>query len=282
MLLTAGALLLMIVPAAAMIYASEKRMKYFHRLAVGIGAHIAVLLIGVTAVYAGLKIDLVETLTASMREGMNLLPGGSVTVVLEQFKMYGLLTEESLAELNGGFVTAGDISKVLDQGFDSLTYLPKQGMLAALLSSGMLSGLLATAITSRIRLNCGCQTAAEHVMIERWRMPPSVVGMMAAGAAAGFVMNYSGVDGSESVAMVCMLLTTELLIVQGITALLRRFREVQAGKVIRNLLIAGSILTAPGFLEIVGLLSLLIGSEGVITKWMKKRIEERESEDDEE
>ena len=56
-LMTAGAVLLMIAPAAAMIYATEKRMKFFHRLAVGIGAHIAALMIAVTVLYAGLKID---------------------------------------------------------------------------------------------------------------------------------------------------------------------------------------------------------------------------------
>ena len=282
MLLTAGALLLMIAPAAAMIYATEKRMKFFHRLAVGIGAHIAALLIGVTVVYAGLKIDLVETLTASMRAGMDLLPAGSVTVVLEQFNMYGLLTEESLAEISSGFVTNGDIAKVLDQGFDNLTYMLKQVMLAAVLSSGLISGMLITAVTSRIRRDCGYQTADEHVMVDYWRMPPSVVGMLAAGTAAGYIMQLSGVSGSESLTMVFMVLTMELLVVQGIAAISRGFREVNASAVSRLGLIAASLLLMPSFLEMVGIFSLLMGREGVIRKWMKKRIEQRESEDDEE
>ena len=237
---------------------------------------------GVTVVYTVLNIDLVETLTGMMREYMNQLPNGSVTLILQQFEMYGLLTEESLTELSSGILTTGDIAKVLDQGFETLTYLLKQVMLAAILSSGMISGMVMTVLTSRIRRSCGYQTADQHVPIDCWRMPPSVVGMMAAGVAAGYVMQLSGVSGSESVTMVCMLLTTELMIVQGIAAISRRFNEVKAGAAARIGLIAASLLLMPSFLEIVGLLSLLIGSEGVITKWMKKRIEQRESEDDEE
>lgn len=282
LLLTAGALLLMIAPAAAMIYASEKRMKFFHRLAVGIGVQTAALLLGVTVVYVVLKIDLIEMLTATMREGMNMLPGGSVMVVLEQFKMYGLLTEESLAELSGGILTAGDITKVLDQGFEMLTYMLKQVMLAAVLSSGLISGMLMTMLTSRIRRNCGYQTAAEHVMVDHWHMPPSVVGMLAAGAAAGYFMQFSGVSGSEAVTMVFTVLTMELLVVQGIAAISRGFREVNASALSRLGLIAASLLMMPSFLEMVGIFSLLMGREGVIRKWMKKRIEQRESEDDEE
>lgn len=281
-LLALGTLLVMIVPAAAVIYAMEKRMKFFQRLAVGAAVQTAALLLCMTVLYAGLKIDLADVITGGMREAMNSLPSGSVMLFLEQLSMYGLLTEESLAELSGGILTAADIAKVLDQAMDTINYYLKQTITAFILSSGLLSGLAAVSLSSRIRRDCVNQPPVEHILLDYWRVPPRFAGMAALGAITGYVMQMMSVSGSESVTMVFIILLSEMLSIQGAAAISRRLREVHAGVIARLGLIIASLLLMPSFLEMIGVFSLLMGSEGIITKWMKKRIEQRESEDDEE
>ncbi len=280
-LMLVGTLLILLAPAAAVIYATEKRMKFFTRLTIAIAAQTAVLLIAMAVIYAGMKIDLVDQMIAATRESMDYLPAGSVSVVLQQFAMSGILTEESIAELSGGILTTGDISRVLDQAFEAISYTLKQLLPALILSSGLLSGIAMTSLSSRICKNCDRKPPVDHVLIDHWRVPPSTVGMLIVGSISGMIMQYSGVVGSEAVTMVFTLLAMELLIIQGIAAISRRFREVHASTLSRLGLITASLVFMPSFLEIMGILSLLFGSRGVITMWMKKRMEQKESEDDE-
>ncbi len=277
----AGGLLVFVVPAAAVIYSMEKRMKFFDRLTVAISAQTAALLLAMVFIYMVMKVDLVDQLVSTTRESMGYMTSGSVSVVLQQFAMNGILTEESIAELSGGILTAGDIERVLDQAFDAINYTLKQMLPALILSSGLLSGIAMTSLSSRICLNCHRKPPVDHVMVDHWRVPPRAVGMMIVGAISGMIMQYAGVAGSEAVTMVFMLLSMELLIIQGVAAILRRFREVNASAISRIGLIVLSLVLMPSFLEIIGVLSLLMGSRGIITTWMKKRMEQKESEDDE-
>ncbi len=281
-LMAAGTLLVSVFPAAVVIYTMEKQMKFFHRLAFGAAAQMGALLVCMLVIYLGLKVDLADALTGGIRETLNMLPAGSVTLFLEQLNMYGMLTEESIAELEGGIVTAADVSMVLDQAMDTMNYYFKQVITALVLSSGLLSGLAAVSLSSRIRRDCRTQPLVDHVMLDYWRVPPRFAGMALLGVVTGYVMQMMSMNGSESVTVIFVILLSEMLTIQGAAAISRRFRDVGAGVIARIGLIAASLVLMPSFLEMVGVFSLLMGSEGVITKWMKKRIEQRESEDDEE
>ena len=87
-----------------------------------------------------------------------------------------------------------------------------------------------------------------------------------------------------AVMVVFSLLASYLCIIQGMAAITRRFREVGAGKGARIGLIGASLVFAPTFLQYAGIASALFGRKGVVSTWMRKKMEEieKDREDDDE
>ncbi len=279
MLAALGALIVLVVPGLASVYMAEKKLPFFRRLLSAVGIQTAALLGCAAYISAGLNIDLVEAIISFFRTTVELSPVSMRMEMLQYFSVYGMLTEESIEALTTGIVTNSDMTRVFDQVFDQMTYVFRQMMLGMLMFSGMMSGILMTSLSSRIPYSRGDEDAAPHVPLHEWHLPSHLVGGMAVCYLAGFVLQLMKVDEALAVTAVVNLLSGTLLIIQGMAAILRRFREVGAGKVARVCLIGGSLLFANTFLQIAGILSALFGRKGAISGWMRRRAEEMENDD---
>jgi len=271
-----------VLPAAAGIIALEKRLPFFQRMAITIGAQTAALLGFACLVYLGLKVDMVDALTGMLRSSIEMMPDETLGSYLNLFAMYGILNEESIKELTEGIVLRSDIKKVLDQAFDLINYQFRLLMPALLLNSGLISGMMITAFPSRICTKRGDEPDVGHVPMTDWFLPSRVVGGIAVCLLTGFALQYMKVEGAMAVTTVFTTLCATLCIVQGIAAINRRFRDTGAPKGVRVGLTVAGLLFAMGFLEIVGALSALFGRNGFFSAWMRKKMEENRKDDDEE
>ena len=297
-----GALLVLVLPAVAVIFVTGKKLPFAQRMAAGIGAQSAALLLGAGIISLS-GIDVVNALLGVMR-GMvdKILPPDMAVSVLQMFGTVGLLTKETIADVNTlieqfsridpvqlytmGYTLSAEqmqmLSGALDQAFEHFNYYLHQIMPAMLLHGGLLTGVVMTTFSGWIIKRRDAESDLEHVSVETWQVPRQALGMLLTGLIAGLVMQYMETDSALAVTTVFSMLLTDLLMIQGLAALLRLFAKAGASRGFKIGVLIGVMLLAASVLETVGAMSALLGSEGVISKWMRKRMEEYRKEDDDE
>ena len=298
-----GALLVLVLPAAAAITAIEKKLPFAQRMSAGIASQIGALLLAAGVIYLGAGVDLVDALTKLLRGVVDtVLPPDMAISVLQIFSTAGLLTKETIADVNKllqqfeqvdpmqlymmGYSLSAEqmqlLTGALDQAFESLTYYLRQIMPAILLHSGLITGVVMTTLSGFIMKRRDAECALDHKSVSTWQVPRQPMGMMLVGLITGIAMQYAGADQALAVTTVFSMLLTALLTIQGIAALLRLFERAGVGKGMKiGMPIMLFIFAAP-LLETAGAMSALVGSHGVISLWMKKRMEESRKEDDDE
>ena len=271
-----GAALALVAPGVASIVLMEKRVSFFKRMACAVGAQTAALLGCIAVIYLGMGIDLVDALTGMMRTSVEYMPQEMIQSFLEMYYYSGMMTEESVQELTGGILLRADVMKIFDQIFELTNYQLKQIMPALLLNSGLISGVLMTALPSLIARKRGFSPEVPHTPVHEWFLPARAVGGLTVCMITGFALNLMNIEGAVGVVIVFSQIVSTLCILQGIAAITRRFRDAGAGKVARIGLIAAALLFASQFLEMAGMFSALFGRKGAISGWMRNRMKEME------
>ncbi len=303
MLCALGALLILVLPAAAAITAIEKKLPFAQRMAVGIAAQSGALLLGAGAIYLVAGVDLVNALAGVLRGIVDtVLPPDLAVSVLQIFSTAGLLTKETVSNLNVlleqfervdpaqlymmGYTLSAEqmqlLTGALDQAFEYFAYYLRQILPAMLLHSGLLTGVVMTTLSGFIMKRRDAECTLEHKSVATWQVPRQPMGMMLVGLISGIAMQYAGMDQALAVTSVFSMLLTALLTIQGLAALLRLFERAGVGRGFKIGMPIAMVIFASSVLEMAGVMSALFGSHGVISLWMKKRMEESRKEDDEE
>ena len=272
-----AALIVLVVPGLVSVCMMKKRLPFFRRMQAAVGIQIAALLGCAAFISLGLKIDLVDAMIGFFRQTVELTPPDMRMYLLENFAMTGMLNQESIEALTTGIVTVSDMNRAFEQAFDQMGYFFRQIMMALMLFSGTLTGILMTSLSSRIPARRGDEDAPPHVPLHDWFLPSHAVSGIAVCYVSGFVLQWMNLDQAMAVTAVINAISMVLLIIQGMAAILRRFNEVHTGKVARVLLIGGALLFASTFLQLAGIMSALFGRKGAISGWMRRRAEEMEN-----
>lgn len=280
----AAAFAVLVLPAGAAVWMLEKRMPFFRRMAVQIAAQTAALLLFMMVIYLGFKLDLVDMITAWIAETIRFMPAELLTAMIQNFAMSGMLTQESIEAITTGFITWADVQQVFDQALDTMNYQMKMSMPTMVLTSGLLTGLLTTSLPSWICARRGDEPQVDHRPVYTWRLPAKVVAGILVCSLTGIALQLMEVSGSQGVTVVFSSLGSTLFMIQGIAALHRRFRENGLRPGPRRALVVLVALFASQLLSIIGTASALFGRKGLVTGWMRKRMEEKEQrkEDDDE
>lgn len=276
-----AAAVVLILPGAAVVVMMNRRVPFFRRMLIAIGAQIAAILAFICVIYLGYRIDLVDTLTAWLRKAAETMPADMLTVILNNFAINGLLTQESIEELTGGIVTYADVMQVLDQAFEYMNYQMKYTLPAMLINSGLLSGVLMTALPAHVCARRGDDIGAEYVPVTNWFMPSRVLGGAAVCIVTSIALQLMKIDGAVAATTVISTLCGSIFLIQGVAALTRRMKESGSGRGARTALIVLAVLFASRFVEFAGICSALIGRKGVITNKMRQKMEERRKDEDE-
>lgn len=271
-----GAALVLVMPGIVSIILMERHMPFFRRMAIAVGAQLAALLSCVAFVYLGMGVDLVDALTGMMRSSIEYMPQEAIEYFLNMYYYSGMLTEESVKELTSGILLRSDVMNIFDQVFELTNYQLKQVMPAMLINSGLVSGVLMTALPGLIARKRGFAAETAYTPVHDWFLPSRAVGGLTVCMVTGFVLNLMKIEGAGGVLIVFSQIVSTLCIIQGIAAITRRFRLVGAGKAARIGLVIAALLFASQFLEMVGMLSALFGRKGAVSGWMRSRMKEME------
>lgn len=281
-LLAAGGLVVLVVPALVSCILLERRTPFFRRMVISVLTQTAAILVCLCVVYLGFRIDLVDAMVDLLSATVSWMPEEALVMLLQNFAATGILNEEAIELLSGGFVSGEQLTEIFQQAFDTMRYLYKQTMPAMILNSGLLSGVLMTTIPGLICARRGDEPKVDYVPMSGWFLPSRAVSGIAVCMLTSFVLQLMKVSGAEAVTMVISTVSGTMLVMQGIAALSRGLRQNGMRRGGRIAMIVAGLAFAYTFVEIVGGMSALFGRKGAVSCWMRKRMEEKRKEDDEE
>lgn len=275
-----AAFVVLALPAGAGIWMLHKRLPFSKRMAIQIAVQTAALLAFMMVIYLGFRVDLVDMITSWIMGTVKYMPAELLTAMIQNFAMSGMLTQESIEAVTSGIVTWADIQEVFTQALDAMNYQMKMTMPALLLTSGLLTGIFTTLIPSYVCSRRGDEPQVDHRPVRTWHLPAQVVSGVLVCSVTGIVLQLMEVSGSQGVTIVFTSLGSTLFMIQGVAALNRRFRENNLRPGPRKALIVAIVLFASNLLSMIGAASAIFGRKGLVTGWMRKKMEERKEDED--
>lgn len=278
-LAAAGAVIL-VLPACVACVTLKKNLPFFRRMMISVLTQTAALLACLCVVYLGYKIDLVDALVDLLGTTIRWMPDEALMMLLQNLSMSGMLNQEAIDLLSGGFVTGEQLTVIFSQAFDTMRYMYKQTMPAMVLNSGLLTGVLMTTVPGLI-----CRKRGDNIEYRpmcEWFLPSRAITGLTVCMITSYVLQWQKVSGAEAVTMVIGTVGGTMLVMQGVGSLSRSLRRNGMRRGGRIAMITAGLVFAYTFVEIVGAMSALFGSRGTFSGWMRKKMEEQRKEDDEE
>ncbi len=185
--------------------------------------------------------------------------------------------ESSSAVLAGSF-TAQEGLQLLHDIFDRTGEALRLGLPAMLVSSGIITGILAALLPGRVCARRGDDL--EYVPVSGWFLPAQLaVGLLVALATA-LILQGAGVNGSESVLPAVLTGGEVIFAVAGAAAMSRQFKKNGRPPVFRAVIIILALALVSRLMALIGIYSALFGQKGLISGYIRKKAEERDKEDD--
>lgn len=280
-LIALGCVCVLVLPAVVSCVLLEKRQPFFRRMAVSVFVQTAMLLGCVAVIYLGFKVDLVDAVIDLFSSAVLWMPEDAILMLVQNFAMTGMLNAESMEMIESGFLTGEQMAQLFAQAFDTMRYLYKLTMPAMLMSSSLLTGVLMTTGPGLICARRGDEPQVDYLPMSGWFMPSRMVGGLAVCLITGYALQWMEVSGAEAAAMTISTLCGTALTLQGIAALSRGLKQSGRKRGARIAMILAGLALASTFVQIAGAMSALFGRKGAISGWMRKRMEEKRKEDDE-
>ena len=276
----AGALIIG-VPSVLIIALMRARAPFFTRMKAAVGAQLGVMLALILILYAALGRSLVDVAMDMFKSWVDGLSPQLAQLALQQFALTGmgtLMPMETAQQILTEGLSRAETLAMLHGIFDTTGQALRLGLPAMLLSSGLVTGIFATALPGCVLARRGGDL--EYVPLSQWRLPPQVtIGALVCLATAGALWAAKA-DGAESVLNAVLTGGMTVYAAAGAAALSRRFRESGRSRGVRIAMIIAGLWFVPRLIAIIGLASALFGRQGLVTGYMKKKMKDQNKEDD--
>ena len=269
--------LLVAAPSAVVIAMLWRRASFAARLKGAVGAQLAAFLILICALYFQAQRDLISVLIEFVNGWIESLPASLRLVLAQQFALSGLITGDTAQKAIDGSLRTMEVLGALRQSIEMQGNLMRLRLPGLLLSSGLLTGVLAVALP-----NCVCARRGDeidYVPFSDWHMPRQVtIGALVCLAAAGALLLFK-VDGAEAVWNAIIIAGGTLCVVIGASALDRRMKAAGRGKAFRAIMIGLGVILVQGLVMLCGVYSALLGSQGLISGFIRRKTDEHNGEE---
>ena len=274
---TAAGLFLTALPALVIALMMRRGLPYFSRLRGAVAAQLLDMLALIVVLYFGVRQDLIGALMDVLTSWALDMPPALVSLALQQFALTGMLSTESAELVFSGALSIAEARKALLVVLDAMGQALRLGLPAMLLSSGLVTGVLATLIPGKICSRRG--DGLPYVPVSGWFVPARLsIGLLVC-LATGYALELASVTGAEAVVSAILMAASVIYTLAGAASLSRRFRAGGHGMAFRVLMIGAGILLVQPFVVIVGLCSALFGRQGLISGFVRRKMEEQDKED---
>ena len=277
----AGALLLAGVPSGILIYMTYKRFPFFTRLNAAVISQLAVMFLLIVAMYIGLGQSIVEALTSRVTAWVENMDPALNRLMLRQFAMTGAgvyMTQETAMQILAGEMSDADTLAALKGIFEITGEALRLGLPAMLISSGIVTGVLAAGFSGRICARRGDDI--DYQPVRKWFLPHQVTVGVLVILLTAFVLSAAKVNGAEALMAAALTAGETIATVAGAACISRMLSERGVTPGFRVALIVGLVLLLGRAVAIAGIVSALFGRRGLITGRMKNTNRQNDEEDD--
>lgn len=283
-----AAVLLLLGPAAAAVFFAalilpglltaflvKRRMRFYAGVRASMLIQLGAFLLLLFGAWLMIRGDLIDALLQPMREVFDQIPG-ELLGYLGQAGFFGADTGIDFARA----LDAAQRSDLLNALFGNISLLLKQNMPSTVLTTGIVVGGLSYALCARQLVRSGAEPPVDFVPVGEWRLTPSMIVGLPASTLISLILFNMGVRGADALYVAVLNLMFLAFTVQCAGALSRRLKQagVTPGK--RCALILLVTLLVPYLGRFLGIYSALLGSQGLITNYLKKRAEKRDKGDE--
>ena len=263
----AAMLLIVVLPLALMVLLDMKRVPFFKRMYLSLAIELVcmVLALGlIVLVYRENIGDLTVKMLKSSFEQIS--PGMKDAMVLYYKQLYGIMGMELRYE------TAEELLTVVAETTGEYVKLALPAMLILLASVNVLPGAkLCSGI--RVKRNIPGETSEP---LSKWRMGEQMVIGLLLIMVTGLVLQWTIGTRGEVVMYTAIMLGLVACTVQTLASLADHFGRTPAGPRIGIAVLMFLFLLLFQAIPLYGALSMLIGSHGLITQWLKRRNSNRQ------
>ena len=274
----AGATALIVaVPSVVIIGMLWRRASFSMRLKGAIGVQLTTFLALICILYFMAQRDLISVLIELINNWIESLPASLRLVLAQQFALSGIITGDAAQSVVEGSLSAAEVLTALRECIETQGNLLRLRLPGLLLSSGLLTGVLAVALPDCVCARRG--DTIDYVPFSDWHMPhQATVGALVCLAATGVLLLFK-VNGAEAVWNALVIAGGAGCVVIGAAALDRRMKAVGRGKVFRAILIGLGVVFVQGLIMICGVYSALLGRQGLISGFIRRKKDEHNGEE---
>ena len=266
-------------PSAVIIWTMTRGMPFFRRMLVAVAAQLVFMLAIVVALYLGLGQDIITGLMERVNAWFNGLDSVMIRLMARQFAVTGAglyMDEETAMRALAGAITVEEAREILKTVFSMLEQSLRLTLPAMILSSGILTGILAVSLPGRIAARRGDDL--DYVPVRNWYLPARITLGVAVCLATALILYLARADGAESVLNAVLNAGMVIYGAQGVAAIDRRLLQSGKQAAFRAVLIALLLLFVTRLVSIIGVLSALLGSHGIISNYIKRKNEKGDDE----
>lgn len=274
----AGALALIVaLPSAIVMTLFARRASFMRRIKGAVLSQLGAMLLLIVVLYLSVRRDLISVLVEAANSWAQSLPALLREALVQQFALTGLVTGDMAQRALEGTLHSAETLSVLEGIFDLLGNSLRLQLPGMLLSSGLLTGVLAVGLPDVICAHRGDDV--DYIAFSDWHMPSQVTAGGLVCLAASIVLVLFKVDGAESVYNALVIAAGTICAVIGSAALDRRLKANGRGRVFRIVLNGLGLLFAQGLFIMMGAYSALLGRQGLVSGFVRRKMEEHNREE---
>ena len=275
-----GGFVTMIIPAAVGIYLLRSRRGYFTSMQITAGTQLFTLVVVAACLYLTSGKSLVDLFIARYREWLEAMNPALSDLVLAQSSALGLVSDKVYKAVQAGEALTEELrTSAMEELFSKLEYSFKLGLPAMMLTSSLLTGVLAVALPTRICVRRGDEPEYSYVPLTEWFIPGKTTMGLLCALITCLILELIDVPGADSVNAAFSSVVYLLCALQGMAAVARALKARGWTRGKRAAVLALLYLFATDALRLIGAASALFGRQGAISGWIKKYRDTHDKED---
>lgn len=268
-----AALLLIALPGVLAAILTSRRKPFFQSVGISVAMQLAALILLTVIAWLIYRQNLVDVITATLKGFFYEFPGYLQHYLVLQLGQIGMFGDSTGIDFSKAILTDAQLQSLVDQIIHSINSGLKLSLPAYVLTSGAATGALSYLTAAWTRVRRGDDPAIPFVKPEDWRLKADLIIGPPALALVCLGFNQMGISGADAAYVALVNLAQLLFSVQAVGAIVRRLKAggVTPGK--RTALVVLALVIGQRLMPLVGIYSALFGSQGLISKQIRKRMD---------
>lgn len=276
-LLCGGYVLAVLVPACLALWAIHRKMDYKLCMRVSVFAQLGAVVLALCIAWLTLRADLVDLLMNGMMDWLKRFPSAMTDALLMTYGNAGLFgATTSGIDFAKGYILQSERILLIEQYGKLAADAYKIALAGMLLTSSVLTGILNVAVPAWIWARRADERGIRRLPVSEWYVPANAAIGLPVCALICYILAYTGYPGGEAAYYAVWELFKLILRLQCLGVFSRAAKKSGASRFMRGLLLLGAMTFAANLASIVGGFSLYLGSQGLITEWVRKRKKNQE------